>query len=107
MRDFRLGGNYRPDAVGGDVLEGRAPAAALHVGNDQREGHARDRRAGDRLAAHRPGASSMRAGGVRVQIFLEQDHVRSDVLGLRPGCPRRRPVRGPSKPLRRGQWFKD
>lgn len=36
----------------------------------------------------------MRAGGVRVQIFLEQDHVRSDVLGLRPGCPRRRPVRG-------------
>src|SRR6266508_1352503 len=45
--------------------------------------------------------------GVRVNIFLEQDYLRSDLLGTPPKAPAPQPGETVEEALRRVQWLKD
>jgi phosphatidylserine/phosphatidylglycerophosphate/cardiolipin synthase-like enzyme len=45
--------------------------------------------------------------GVRVQVFLEQDYIRSDLVGVPPKPPKLKPGETPAQALQRVQWLKD
>ncbi|MBA2304986.1 MAG: hypothetical protein H0W08_20475 [Acidobacteria bacterium] len=45
--------------------------------------------------------------GVRIRIFLEEDYIRSDLVGTPPKPPTPRPGETPEQALSRVQWLKD